>query len=132
MRTNHRIWIGLGYAIIFILNCIIGYIWYCEWNEIEKLEFQNQQIDEFRKEISNIYIQFVEFSLSGETVLEWDDEELEHCHTRRMVMDSMLCRFKSNHTIFRLDSQYDVRYLCAVTFKNNDYGKRKSKLSGGI
>lgn len=39
---------------------------------------------------------------------------------------------KGNHTIFRLDSQYDVRYLCAVTFKNNDYGKRKSKLPGGI
>ena len=39
---------------------------------------------------------------------------------------------EGNHTIFRLDSQYDVRYLCAVTFKNNDYGKRKSKLSGGI
>ena len=108
MRTNHRIWIGLGYAIIFILNCIIGYIWYCEWNEIEKLEFQNQQIDEFRKEISNIYIQFVEFSLSGETVLEWDDEELEHCHTRRMVMDSMLCRFK---TIFPAESIDSVRHL---------------------
>ena len=108
MRTNHRIWIGLGYAIIFILNCIIGYIWYCEWNEIEKLEIQNQQIDEFRKEISNIYIQFVEFSLSGETVLEWDDEELEHCHTRRMVMDSMLCRFK---TIFPAESIDSVRHL---------------------
>ena len=108
MRTNHRIWIGLGYAIIFILNCIIGYIWYCEWNEIEKLEFQNQQIDEFRKEISNIYIQFVEFSLSGETVLEWDDEELEHCHTRCMVMDSMLCRFK---TIFPAESIDSVRHL---------------------
>ena len=23
-------------------------------------------------------------------------------------------------------------YLCAVTFKNNDYGKRESKLPGGI
>ena len=38
----------------------------------------------------------------------------------------------SNHTIFRLDTQYYVTYLCAVTFKNNDYGKRESKLPGGI
>ena len=38
----------------------------------------------------------------------------------------------SKHTIFRLDAHYSQPYLCAVTFNNNDYGKRKSKLSGGI
>lgn len=37
-----------------------------------------------------------------------------------------------NHTIFRLDTQYYVTYLCAVIFNNNDYGKRESKLSGGV
>ena len=37
-----------------------------------------------------------------------------------------------NHSIFRLDIHRDLTYLCAVTFKNNDYGERKSKLSGGI
>ena len=36
------------------------------------------------------------------------------------------------YTIFRLDAHYSQPYLCAVTFNNNDYGKRKSKLSGGI
>ena len=39
---------------------------------------------------------------------------------------------QSKHTIFRLDAHYSQPYLCAVTFNNNDYGKRKSKLSGGI
>ena len=38
----------------------------------------------------------------------------------------------SKHSIFRLDTHRDLTYLCAVTFKNNDYGKRKSKLPGGI
>ncbi len=38
----------------------------------------------------------------------------------------------SNHTIFRLDTHLSLTYLCAVTFKNNNYGKRKSKLPGGI
>ena len=37
-----------------------------------------------------------------------------------------------NHSIFRLDIHRNLTYLCAVTFKNNDYGERKSKLSGGI
>ena len=40
--------------------------------------------------------------------------------------------FLRKHTIFRLDAHYSQTYLCAVTFNNNDYGKRKSKLSGGI
>ncbi len=37
-----------------------------------------------------------------------------------------------NHSIFRLDIHRSLTYLCAVTFNNNDYGKRKSKLPGGI
>ena len=40
--------------------------------------------------------------------------------------------FMCNHTIFRLDTHLNLTYLCAVTFNNNDYGKRKSKLPGGI
>ncbi len=38
MKTNHRKWIDLGYLIIFMLIGIIGYSWYCEWDEVEKLE----------------------------------------------------------------------------------------------
>ena len=45
----------------------------------------------------------------------------------------MKMRLKTcNHSIFRLDIHRNLTYLCAVTFKNNDYGERKSKLSGGI
>ena len=32
----------------------------------------------------------------GETILEWNDKDIEHYHARRMAMDSMLCRFKAN------------------------------------
>ena len=32
---------------------------------------------------------------------------------------------EGNHSIFRLDIHRDLTYLCAVTFKNNDYGKEK-------
>ena len=99
-----------GYGFIALLIGCIVYTWHCEWQEIEALEAGNQQIDEFRKEINSIYIQFVEFSLSGETVLEWNDEELEHYHIQRMVMDSMLCRFKAIYPAEHIDS---VRHLLA-------------------
>lgn len=36
------------------------------------------------------------------------------------------------HSIFRLDTHHPVTYLCAITFNDNDYGKRESKLSGGM
>ena len=102
--------IGIGYLLIIVLIACIAYIWYHEWREIEALEADNHQIDNFRKEINSIYIQFIEFSLSGETVLEWDDEELEHYHIQRMAMDSMLCRFKAIYPAECIDS---VRHLLA-------------------
>ena len=100
--------IGIGYLFIILLIGGIIYTWYCEWQEIETLEEGNHQIDNFRKEINSIYIQFAEFSLSGETVLEWDDDDLEHYHTQRIAMDSMLCRFKAIYPAGRIDS---VRHL---------------------
>ncbi len=39
--------------------------------------------------------------------------------------------FLCNYSIFCLDTHRNLTYL-SVTFKNNDYGKRKGKLPGGI
>ena len=50
----------------------------------------------------------------------------------RVEIYKLLSILYRNHSIFRLDTHRDLTYLCAVTFKNNDYGKRKSKLPGGI
>ena len=49
--------------------------------------------------INNINIQMIKFSLLGETILEWNDKNIEHYHARRMAMDSMLCRFKDDFII---------------------------------
>lgn len=100
--------IAFGYLLIALLIGCIAYIWHGEWQEVEALESDNRQIDEFRKDINNIHIQLIGFSLLGETILEWDDKDLEHYHTKRMVMDSMLCRFKVTYPAERIDS---VRHL---------------------
>ena len=70
--------IASGYLLITLLIGCIAYTWYNEWQEVEALEFSNRQIDEYRKEINNIHIRLIEFSLLGETILEWDDEDLKH------------------------------------------------------
>lgn len=103
MKYIHKIIVS-GYLLITLLIVCIAYTWYKEWQDVEALESNNLQIDEFRKEINNIHIQLIEFSLLGETILEWDDEDLEHYHDRRMAIDSMLCRFKTIYPVECIDS----------------------------
>ena len=100
--------IRLGYILISILIGCMAYNSLYEWQEIEALELGNKKIDELRKEINNINIQMIKFSLLGETILEWNDKDIEHYHARRMAMDSMLCRFKATYPAERIDS---VRHL---------------------
>ena len=107
MRYIQKI-VASGYLLISLLIGCITYVWHSEWQDIEKLESDNRQIDELRKDINNIQIQLIEFSLFGETVLEWNNDDLKHYHTWRMAMDSMLCRFKSTYPAERIDS---VRHL---------------------
>ena len=92
--------IRLGYILISVLIGCIAYNSFYEWQEIEALELDNKKIDEFRKEINNINIQMIKFSLFGETILEWNDKDIEHYHAQRMAMDSMLCRFKDYKEIY--------------------------------
>ena len=96
--------IRLGYILISILIGCMAYNSLYEWQEIEALELGNKKIDEFRKEINNINIQMIKFSLLGETILEWNDKDIEHYHAQRMAMDSMLCRFKATYPAERIDS----------------------------
>ena len=100
--------ISLGYLLVALLVIGIMYIWYKEWCDLEKLEVQNRHIDTFRQESHEIFVLLIELSLSGETVLEWKDADLEHYHYQRMIMDSMLCRFKATYPAERIDS---VRHL---------------------
>ena len=100
--------VASGYLLITLLIGCIAYVWHSEWQDIEKLEYDNRQLDELRKDINNIQIQLIEFSLLGETVLEWDNEDLEHYHLQRMAMDSLMCRFKTMYPAERIDS---VRHL---------------------
>lgn len=100
--------IASGYLLITLLIGCIAYTWYDEWQEVENLEADNRRIEEFRKGINNIHIQLIEFSLLGETVLDWGENDLEHYHTQRIAMDSMLYCFKTIYPAERIDS---VRHL---------------------
>ncbi len=71
---------------------------------MEALEVDNRRIDEFRKEVNRIHIQLIEFSLLGETVLDWDETDLENYHAQRITLDRTLYLFFKIHAIGRIDS----------------------------
>ena len=100
--------IAAGYLLMSLLASGIMYLWYYEWTEIETLETENQQINSFRQEVHHAYAQITGLSLLGESVLKWEDEDLEHYHVRRMAVDSLLYRFKTIYPAGRIDS---VRHL---------------------
>ena len=103
MKHAHTI-INISYISIFLIVSGIVYTWFHEWQEVEALEVGNQQIDEFRKEVNHIHIRLIEFSLLGETVLDWNEADLENYHAQRRALDSALCLFNKIHSIERIDS----------------------------
>ena len=106
--------ITTGYLLIFLLIGGVLYLWHKEWQDIDSLEIDNQQIDELRKEIKNIHIHLIEFSLLGETVLVWDNEDLASYHSLRIELDSMLNRFDN---LYQKESIDNMR--CLLRDKEN-------------
>ena len=102
--TSIQIWILFGYLLITLLIGCIAYTWHYEWQKVDALEAGSQQIDEFRKEVNHIHIRLIEFSLLGETVLDWDETDLENYHTQRITLDSTLRIFNETYPIERIDS----------------------------
>ncbi len=99
-----RTLIGTGYLLICLLIAGIMYLWFHEWQEVEALEVGNRRINEFRKDVNRIHIRLIEFSLLGETILDWDETDLENYHAQRIALDSILCSFNVTHKIERVDS----------------------------
>lgn len=96
--------IAFGYLIITLLLGCIAYTWHNEWQEVEVLEAASSKIDKLRKDMNNIHIQLIEFSLLGETVLEWEDDGVQAYHRKRLEVDSLLSHFKLFYPAERIDS----------------------------
>ncbi len=68
--------IAAGYLLMCLLAVGIMYLWLHEWLELEKLEAENQRINAFRQEVHHVYGEMTGLSFLGESVLEWEQEDL--------------------------------------------------------
>ena len=100
--------ISCGYILIFILIGMIIYCYQYEWKKLEVLEKKNRTTDELRRHVNEFNFRLTGFSLLGETILEWEDQDIANYHLQRMTLDSMLYYFTSIYPSERIDS---VRYL---------------------
>ncbi|OUO49353.1 hypothetical protein B5F78_15230 [Bacteroides sp. An279] len=57
-----------------------------------------------RKDIHEVYVKMVDLSLIGETVLDWNEEDMNIYHKKRLEVDSLLSLFKSSYRSERIDS----------------------------
>ena len=110
IATRHlRTKIAAGYVLILFVIFGIVYIWLNEQNRRQELEITSQKIRCLRKDIHEVYVKMVDLSLIdlsliGETVLDWNEEDMNIYHKKRLEVDSLLSLFKSSYRSERIDS----------------------------
>ena len=105
IATRHlRTKIAAGYVLILFVIFSIVYIWLNEQHRRQELEITSQKIRCLRKDIHEVYVKMVDLSLIGETVLDWNEEDMNIYHKKRLEVDSLLSLFKSSYRSERIDS----------------------------
>lgn len=77
--------ISCGYILIFILIGIIIYCYQYEWKRLEALEKENQATDELYRYFNDLNYRLTKIALLGETILEWDNKDIEIYHLQRIA-----------------------------------------------
>ncbi len=99
-----RTQIAIGYTLTALLLSGIIYTWLCEWRDIGQQEEEYRRINELRQEVNTAHMRFLELSLLGETVLEWDSADVQLYRSKRLALDSLLYDFKNSYPTERIDS----------------------------
>lgn len=96
IATRHlRTKIAARYVLILFVIFGIVYIWFNEQNRQQELEATTYKIRSLRKDVHEVYMKVVDLSMIGETVLDWNEEDMAAYHEKRLEVDSLLSRSKS-------------------------------------
>lgn len=102
--------IAIGYVVIVALIGGIVYTYLHEWRQMILLEREVKQIHELRQSVHDAYVQMLDLTMFGETILEWEKNDTAIYRAKRLEVDSILCGFKNYYSGERIDS---LRYLMA-------------------
>ena len=96
--------LAIGYTVIVALIGGIVYTYLHEWRQMNRLEGEMKQIHILRQGVHEAYVQLLDLTMFGETILEWDDCDTAVYRAKRMKVDSILCEFKRFYSGERIDS----------------------------
>ena len=89
----YRILLASGYLSIFLMALLVAYTCHNEQRTLKLQEEGNQRINELRQDINRLNMQIAGLSFQGETVAEWDEDDMAQYHMQRLVIDSTLHAF---------------------------------------
>ncbi len=89
----YRILLASGYLSIFLMALLVAYTCHNEQRTLKLQEEGNQRINELRQDINRLNMQITGLSFQGETVAEWDEDDMAQYHMQRLVIDSTLHAF---------------------------------------
>ena len=89
----YRILLASGYLSIFLMALLVAYTCHNEQRALKLQEEGNQRINELRQDINRLNMQIAGLSFQGETVAEWDEDDMAQYHMQRLVIDSTLYAF---------------------------------------
>ena len=89
----YRILLASGYLSIFLMALLVAYTCHNEQRTLKLQEEGNQCINELRQDINRLNMQIAGLSFQGETVAEWDEDDMAQYHMQRLVIDSTLHAF---------------------------------------
>ena len=89
----YRILLASGYLSIFLMALLVAYTRHNEQRTLKLQEEGNQRINELRQDINRLNMQIAGLSFQGETVAEWDEDDMAQYHMQRLVIDSTLHAF---------------------------------------
>ena len=89
----YRILLASGYLSIFLMALLVAYTCHNEQRTLKLQEEGNQRINELRQDINRLNMQIAGLSFQGETVAEWDEDDMTQYHRQRLVIDSTLYAF---------------------------------------
>lgn len=92
--TMLAVQIAAGYASLLITLGLVSYVIRQGNRSMDVSQEETRKIEEVRSAIHSFHYKLTELTLLGENVMEWDEDDYEQYHTKRMLLDSTLVMFE--------------------------------------
>ena len=98
----------LGYILLLIIVGCMAAVLFHERNRIREIERESGVIRQVRRDINNIHRHITDLSMSGESVIAWEQKDYESYHANRLDVDTLLQNLQLNHGEFVLPDRIDT------------------------